>query len=53
MPTIRQTAENLKHRVEHMLHGSKRSTTKGPGRCAEGHPVAAGEDRCAQGHSRS
>lgn len=52
MPTIRQTTENLKHRVEHMLHGSKESAEK-PGRCTEGHPVAAGKDRCPQGHSRS
>jgi hypothetical protein len=52
MPTVKQTAENLKHGVEHMLHGFKRST-KEPGRCAQGHSVAAGEDRCLQGHPRS
>jgi hypothetical protein len=52
MPTVKQTAENLKHGVEHMLHGFKRSTRE-PGRCAQGHPVAAGEDRCLQGHPRS
>jgi hypothetical protein len=52
MPTMKQTAENLKHSVEHMLHGFKRST-KAPGRCAQGHSVAAGADTCLQGHPRS
>jgi hypothetical protein len=52
MPTMKQTAENLKHSVEHLLHGFKRST-KEPGTCAQGHPVAAGADRCLQGHPRS
>lgn len=52
MPTMKQTAENVKHSVEHMLHGFKRST-KAPGTCAQGHPVAAGADKCLQGHPRS
>jgi hypothetical protein len=52
MPTMKQTAENVKHGVAHMLHGFKRST-KAPGRCAQGHSVAVGADKCLQGHPRS
>jgi len=52
MPTMKQTAESVKHSVGNMLHGFKRST-KAPGKCAQGHSVEAGADKCLQGHPRS